>query len=342
MSEQVIDCEVVEVVGYASKIEALRAAEDAGFSYDVVRTTYDAGTRRHDWHVKEIAGLGAAVWVEMPDPTLTGAEVGLVAAVADASGLAPDGALAAVDVVADVISGLLTWDGDVGDADVELPDVVGTDVDEPELVDIDVSVGFGGLVGGFGFDREMEVETAASAGDVAEPEVLAIGGLRRVVLQVNGEMPEAAARLFAEMMAGRFGCLLTVRDAETFEVIDHIVGEPGARRVAPITGGNGGGRRVPVERAAQVRAERDWLTYDAREVCKGGNVSNIKVWQSITDAAEKLDLDALRSFSFAGSADDTTGNTYTKNNGRYLRAQIARVEGVISAREAALAAEFGY
>lgn len=88
-----------------------------------------------------------------------------------------------------------------------------------------------------------------------------------------------------------------------------------------------------------VRAEKvaiDWAQYDAREVCKGGNLSNVKVWQNIRDHAAADDIDWLRAQVFAGSLGkaDPTGNTYTKNNGEFLQAMIGAAENRIAVRKA--------
>lgn len=121
--------------------------------------------------------------------------------------------------------------------------------------------------------------------------------------------------------------------------------------------GDGGGKRGKASRAGKVasngvatpsasKAARDWLAFDARAVWgdsdKPWSKGYVKVWTAIRDAAERLDIDSLRAFDFAGARDDASGNSFSKSNGSYLRAQIARVAGLIAERDAALDAEFGF
>lgn len=121
--------------------------------------------------------------------------------------------------------------------------------------------------------------------------------------------------------------------------------------------GGGGGKRGKAPRAVKVagngvatpaapKAARDWLAFDARAVWgdsdKPWSKGYVKVWTAIRDAADRLDIDSLRAFDFAGARDDASGNSFSKSNGSYLRAQIARVAGLIAERDAALDAEFGF
>lgn len=224
--------------------------------------------------------------------------------------------------IADVPPMILVGDADVADVAI---DVVAS---EPELSP------FAALV-------------AAFVPTLAQPET---EGLDYVVCGSRVEL--SVARFMAQQMADKLGSVMKVayvgpgfgQGGDMF-----FPGQGGKRA----SGGSGSVRTAKPAASGGATAEAgnvvrltpgltvagDWLTYDARVVCTHpGNASNIKTWQKIRDAAARLDLDTLRAFDFAGARDDTSGNTYTKNNGRFLRAHIAKCE----AAQAALDAEFGF
>lgn len=184
-----------------------------------------------------------------------------------------------------------------------------------------------------------DVADAFGLGGQVEAPVVADVALRLPVML----MTEEGARQLAEIFASKVGMPIELlRDGAVIGTV--LPGRAGARAAATPcaakTDGGGNLARAMAHLGGTVtKVERDWSTYDAREVCFGGNASNIKVWKAIADAAEAGDIDALRGFNFAGAHDDTTGNTYTKNNGRYLRAMIAKVESTLADRAATAAFE---
>lgn len=145
------------------------------------------------------------------------------------------------------------------------------------------------------------------------------------------------ARAMALRIADLTGVAVTVTGPNGAESI--VPRSRGAKAARVPVASDGGERSTVVRLTPGLTVAGDWLTYDARLVCKldGGNASNIKTWERIRDAGARFDLDSLRAMDFAGARDDTSGNTYTKNNGRFLRAMIGKVE----AAQAAMDAEFG-
>jgi hypothetical protein len=298
----------LSVVDYGTREDAYDAAEMAGFARDSVVVMLDGESDRYQWHVR-----GVEHSAEVADVAIDAEEAG--------EPVADEPALPALPLLlGHQMSDAPRWVSDRGVVDVALP------------------AGWSVIEAGQEVDEQPAQKPVAPVQPVARQ--------RNMIMQVHGEMAEDLMRQFAAIVAQRDKTLVTLRWADTLEVVDVII--PGLGKGLR---GNGGGtvraeraERAPVAPVApEVKQERDWLTYDARDVCKGGNASNIKVWEAIREAAVKLDLDALRAFSFRGSdPDDGTGNTYTRNNGRYLQAQIARVERVITERDAALDAEFGF
>lgn len=144
------------------------------------------------------------------------------------------------------------------------------------------------------------------------------------------------ARAMALRIADLTGVAVTVTGPNGAESI--APRSRGAKAVRVTTVASDGERSTVVRLTPGLTVAGDWLTYDARVVCTHpGNASNIKRWEQIREAGARFDLDTLRAMDFAGARDDTSGNTYTKNNGRYLRAMIGKVE----AAQAAMDAEFG-
>jgi hypothetical protein len=190
----------------------------------------------------------------------------------------------------------------------------------------------------------VEPTTAEQPAAAIEPATV-VPEVADIVIRLPGLLTESAARDMAAFYAAKLGQPLElVRAGVTIAMV--MPGRAGARAAAtPRPATRTEGSNANLDRALAhlngtttpqpAQPARDWSTYDAREVCFGGNASNIKVWQQIKTAAEALDIDQLRAFNFAGARDDLSGNTYTKNNGRYLRAMIGKVEAEIEAREAA-------
>lgn len=138
------------------------------------------------------------------------------------------------------------------------------------------------------------------------------------------------------------------RVADMTGVAINVIGPNGVESVAPRRGGGGGGKRVASvvklidATAPTVKAERDWIAFDG--VAQWGDnpasyaKGYVKLWQAITAAGKRLDLDRLQAYDFAGSREDGTGNSGGKMNGNVLRAWIAKVRS----DRAALDAEFGF
>lgn len=147
-------------------------------------------------------------------------------------------------------------------------------------------------------------------------------------------MVAGEARLMAQRIADLTGATVTVTGPDGDEAI--APRSRGGSRVAAASGG------ATAKAPRAPKAERDWLAFDGEAQWGGSDTpwarGYVKVWRAIRDAANKLDMDSLLAFDFAGAHDDGTGNSFSKSNGGYLRAQIAKVR----ASRMAIDTEFGF
>ena len=292
---------------YATRGDALDAGEAAGFERADVVAHRDGDTDAWTWDLRSIPAF----------------EADLSAAVID------------------VITGL------VG----EVSDDVGADM--PTLTDIDVSGGFPAVV-------DMVAPQAAPTAPVdvvahVSPEIIEAFGMAGLVkaglvipevapvavavaasldyvVRLPGRFDETSAREMATWLAGRLGQPVEVATTHVGDIGGAVVAKvfPGSARgsavarTPSVARGDGGLGKAIAEMATRMgKPERDWSTYSDADIPES-NASCRKTWVAIRDAADALDLDALLAFDFAGAHDTESGNTYTKNNGRYLRARIDR------------------
>lgn len=341
-------------VCFATRTDAIDAALDAGFEREDVVVTRDSDSDAWTWDLRSTPGFEVAL-----------SDVGDADVGDDAD--ADDDADAALNAALDVVSGLGT-------------DV---DVDEPALSDIDVSSGFLALAAPTAptapvyahvspdliamFDmaplvaaglvvatEPVPVPVPVSAAPVSAP-VAPVSGAASLdyVIRLPGRFDEATARDMALWLAGRIGQPVEIAALVSGTVLAAVYpnsarGGMVARVPAVARGDNGLGRALAEMSARLGKPERDWATYSDSEIPES-NASCRKTWKAIAEAADALDLDALAGFTFAGSQSDGTGNTYTKNNGRYLRARMVQVAAALAAiavkraaDQAALDAEFGF
>ena len=321
---------------YASRAAAYDAGEADGFDRDDLIISHDRVTGRYQWDLRSYGETVAVTGGEAP---------------------------AEYDTAEDAISGA------VCDVVAGLADVDEGDVDAPVLTDLDVSRGFASVQGGVStVAAHVSAEVAdafgmrslvASGLVVVQPEIAApvapAASVTDYVIRVPGRFDEASAREMALFYAGRLGVPLELVNAASGAVLASVMPSSArgasVARVPTVARGDGGlGRAIAemTQRVTAAKAPRDWSTYSDAEIPES-NASCRKTRNAIQEASEALDLDRLLAFGFAGSADDGTGNTYTRYNGNYLRNRIEYVRAALAeaavrraAEQAALDAEFGY
>lgn len=343
----------LSLVDFDSRGDALMAAELAGYDASSVSIRADAESGRYQWHLRSFN-------VECPVDAGT-------ASGADDDALLVAGVVA--DVVADMVAGLVA--DDTGNADNGLVGWTqidsGTDQGEaPVVTDIVhgqtfdvVAHASADLVEAFGLDGLVArglviVDPASGAAEVAAllgevdayqapvsapvtPVVTAApaGMEGDVILQIHGALPAMAARQIAERLAKSLTCLMTMRNAVTFEAIEHVTTASGTKRVSASASSAPTAVRAPREPAVHVETVIDrikrgvWLDSEVPD----SNLTILNLKHRIENAARAGDLDALRDLGTFKST-----STYYNQARAYLDFHLVDAPK----RQAALDAEFTY
>lgn len=359
-------------VDFDSRGDALVAAELEGYDASSVRVTCDRDSGRYQWALREF------------DVDLDGSSVDLAADVAADTRAAPDGANAAADVVADVVAELVAG-GAIGESTVtesEDAPVVGdiqpvtswmTSIQEPvtswmevepdkatvapssEAPAADVVAEIVGRVAGrnliiqpvsdgsaFGIARVDPATAPLNEGRIAG---------RNLIMQVHGAMPEMALLPFAQTFADKHMAIVTLRDADSFDVVATLVPgggkvARGGARVASGSGrvaGSGTGAGVVVAREESIIDRiRRGVWEDSEVPDSNRTILNIK--HRIEAAYTSCDLDALVALDTFKSQ-----STYYNQARAYLTWAIASCRVELAERaerhakaQAAIDADFGF
>lgn len=308
-------------VDFDSRSEALVAAELEGYDASSVRVTCDRDSGRYQWALREF------------DVDLDGSAADLAADVAADTGAAPDGANAAADVVADVVAELVAG-GAIGESTVTESD------DAPVVGDIIIQPVSDGSA--FGIARVDPATAPLNEGR--------IGG-RNLIMQVHGAMPEMALLPFAQTFADKHMAIVTLRDADSFDVVATLVPgggkvARGGARVASGSGrvaGSGKGAGVVVAREESIIDRIRRGAWEDSEV-PDSNRTILNIKHRIEAAYTSCDLDALVALDTFKSQ-----STYYNQARAYLTWAIASCRVELAERaerhakaQAAIDADFGF